>query len=212
MDQIAAAIAQANPDGRGIRAFGVRPLRDHLVGASVKSWMLMLLASVGIVLLIACANVANLLLARASTREREIAVRAALGAGRWRLVRQFIVESLVLSVGRDDARRRASRGGLVQVLRSAMPEGVPRVTTIALDLRVLAATAGMSLVTGLLFGIVPAWQLSKPNLTSALNEGARAASAGRGRQRLRARSSSWKSRSRSCCSWAPRSSSAASFA
>ena len=184
MDQIAAAIAQANPESRGIRAFGVRPLRDHLVGASVRSWMLMLLASVGIVLLIACANVANLLLARASTREREIAVRAALGAGRWRLVRQFLVESLVLS----------SAGTMlgvlvawwvVQVLRGSMPEDVPRLTTIALDLRVLAATTGVALVTGLLFGIVPAWQMSKPNLTNSLNEGARGAGAGRGRQRLR---------------------------
>ncbi len=184
MDQIAAAIVQANPDSRGLRAFGVRPLRDHLVGASVKSWMLMLLASVGIVLLIACANVANLLLARASTREREVAVRAALGAGRWRLVRQFIVESLVLSTA-GTVMAIVAAWWLVQVLRSAMPEGVPRVATIALDLRVLAATAGMSLVTGLLFGIVPAWQMSKPNLTSSLNEGTRSASAGRGRQRLR---------------------------
>jgi putative ABC transport system permease protein len=184
MDQIAAAIAQANPESRGTRAFGVRPLRDHLVGASMRSWMLMLLASVGIVLLIACANVANLLLARATSREREIAVRAALGAGRGRLVRQFIVESLVLSAAG------AILGvilayGLVQALRGAMPEGVPRVTTIALDLRVLAATAGVSLITGLLFGLVPAWQMSKPNLNNALNDGTRGASAGRARQRLR---------------------------
>ncbi len=184
MDQIAAAIAQANPESRGIRAFGVRPLRDHLVGASMRSWMLMLLASVGIVLLIACANVANLLLARATSREREIAVRAALGAGRWRLVRQFIVESLVLSAAG------AILGvilayWMVQALRGAMPEGVPRVTTIALDLRVLAATAGVSLITGLLFGLVPAWQMSKPNLNNALNDGTRGASAGRARQRLR---------------------------
>ena len=184
MDQIAAAIAQANPESRGIRAFGVRPLRDHLVGASMRSWMLMLLASVGIVLLIACANVANLLLARATSREREIAVRAALGAGRWRLVRQFIVESLVLSAAG------AILGvilayWMVQALRGAMPEGVPRVTTIALDLRVLAATAGVSLITGLLFGLLPAWQMSKPNLNNALNDGTRGASAGRARQRLR---------------------------
>ena len=184
MDQIAAAITQANPESRGIRAFGVRPLRDHLVGASMRSWMLMLLASVGIVLLIACANVANLLLARATSREREIAVRAALGAGRGRLVRQFIVESLVLSAAG------AILGvilayWMVQALRGAMPEGVPRVTTIALDLRVLAATAGVSLITGLLFGLVPAWQMSKPNLNNALNDGTRGASAGRARQRLR---------------------------
>ena len=184
MDQIAAAIAQANPESRGISLFGVRPLRDHLVGASMRSWMLMLLASVGIVLLIACANVANLLLARATSREREIAVRGALGAGRWRLVRQFMVESLVLSTAG------AILGvilafWIVQALRGAMPEGVPRVTTIAIDLRVLAATAGVSLMTGLLFGLVPAWQMSKPNLNNALNDGTRGASAGRAPQRVR---------------------------
>ena len=96
MDQIAAALQQAHPVWNKDRLIGVRPLRDHLVGASTKSWMLMLLGAVGIVLLIACANVANLLLARATAREREVGIRAALGAGRWRLVRQLMVESLVL--------------------------------------------------------------------------------------------------------------------
>ena len=98
MDQIAAAIEKTHPVWNKDRRAGVRLLRDHLVGASTKSWMLMLLGAVAIVLLIACANVANLLLARASTREREVGIRAALGAGRWRLVRQLMVESLVLSI------------------------------------------------------------------------------------------------------------------
>jgi predicted permease len=185
MDQIAAAIEQANPSAKGMNnkaAFGVRPLRDHLVGASMQSWMMMLLAAVGIVLLIACTNVANLLLARASAREREVAVRSALGASRWRIVRQLMVESLVLSVA-GTILSMALAWWTVDVLRSAMPEGVPRVTTIALDLRVLAAAAGLSIVTGLLFGIVPALQMSTPDLTSSLKEGVQ--SAGRARQRLR---------------------------
>ena len=184
MDQVAAAIEQANPQWVKDNKIGVRPLRDHLVGASMKSWMLMLLASVGIVLLIACANVANLLLARASTREREVAVRAALGAGRWRLIRQLMIESLVLSVA-GTAMAVMLASWTVQVLRSAMPEGVPRVATIALDLRVLAAAACLSLVTGVLCGIVPALQLSRPNLTNSLKDGIHGASAGRGRRRLR---------------------------
>jgi putative ABC transport system permease protein len=183
MDQVALAIEAANPVWNKDNRIGVRPLRDHLVGARTRSWMLMLLAAVGIVLLIACANVANLLLARASAREREVGIRAALGASRWRLIRQLMVESLLLSIA-GTVLATVVAFWAVQVLRGSMPEGVPRVTNIAVDLRVLAAAAGLSLATGLLFGVLPALQLSKPDLTHALKDGARG-SIGAGRQRLR---------------------------
>ncbi|HJR60839.1 MAG TPA: ABC transporter permease [Vicinamibacterales bacterium] len=183
MDQIAAGLQQAHPVWNRGRTIGVRPLRDHLVGASTKSWMLMLLGAVGIVLLIACANVANLLLARASAREREVGIRAALGAGRWRIIRQLMVESLVLSVIATVLAVMFAWWA-VQVLRTSMPEGVPRVASIALDLRVLATAAGLSILTGILFGIVPALQLSRPDLTHALKDGSRG-SVGAGRQHLR---------------------------
>jgi putative ABC transport system permease protein len=184
MDQIAAALEQAHPVWNKDKKAGVRPLHDHLVGARTRSWMLMLLGAVGIVLLIACANVANLLLARASAREREVGIRAALGAGRWRLVRQLLVESLVLSVvGSAIAVVLAWWG--VQLLRTSMPPGVPRVAEIALDLRVLGAAAVVSILTGVLFGIVPALQLSRPDLANALKEGSRGAGTGLGRHRLR---------------------------
>jgi putative ABC transport system permease protein len=177
MDQIAIALQTANPEWNKDTKFGVRPLIDHLVGARTKSWMLMLLGAVAIVLLIACANVANLLLARATAREREIGIRAALGAGRWRIVRQLMVESILLSVlGTAIAVGLAWWG--VQILRSSMPEGVPRVTNIAVDLRVLGAAAILSVLTGLLFGVVPALQLSRLNLTNALKEGARTSTGG----------------------------------
>jgi len=183
MDQVARAIQQANPVWNKDNLIGVRPLRDHLVGTRTRSWMLMLLGAVGIVLLIACANVANLLLARATAREREIGIRAALGAGRWRLVRQLLVESLVLSVtGTAFAFVLAVWG--VRVLKSAMPESLPRVSAIGVDWRVLAAASILAIATGILFGIVPALQLSKPDLTNALKDGARG-TAGAGRQRLR---------------------------
>ena len=184
MDQIAAALEQTHPEWNKDHRIGVRPLHDHIVGARTRSWMLMLLGAVGLVLLIACANVANLLLARATTREREIGIRAALGAGRWRLSRQLMTESLVL----------AAAGTMlavmfawlsIEVLRTSMPEGVPRVTQIAMDRRVLGAAVMLSVVTGLLFGVLPAWQLSRPDLTTALKDGTRGAGIGTGRQRIR---------------------------
>ena len=103
MNQIATALQQANPKWNKDTLLGVRPLHDHIVGARTTQWMLMLLGAVGIVLLIACANVANLLLARASEREREVGIRAALGAGRWQLMRQLMTENLVLAVAGDRA-------------------------------------------------------------------------------------------------------------
>ncbi len=184
LDQISAALKAANPKWNEFTLAGVRPLRDHVVGARTKQWMLMLLGAVGIVLLIACANVANLLLARASSREREVGIRAALGAGRWRLVRGLLVESLLLSVA-GTVLALFLAWWAVNVLRTSMPDGVPRLSTIAVDLRVLGVAAFVSLITGVLFGIVPALQLSRPNLTNALKEGARGASSGMAQQRMR---------------------------
>ena len=159
MTQVGTAVLNANPVWNKDHLIGVRPLIDHMLGARTKSWMLMLLGAVGIVLLIACANVANLLLARATAREREVGIRAALGAGRWRLIRQLMVESLVLSI-LGTVLATVLAWWAVQVLRTSMPDGVPRVAAIAVDLRVLAASAAMALITGTLFGIFPALQLS----------------------------------------------------
>ena len=185
MDQLADALRAEHPDWNRDTRFGVRSLVDQVVGAQTRSWMLMLLGAVGIVLLIACANVANLLLARATEREREMGVRAAIGAGRGRLIRQLLTESLMLSIAGTALAVLLAWWG-VEVLRTSLPEGVPRVAAIALDLRVLAVAAAAALTTGLLFGIVPALQLSKPDLSTALKEATRSASASRTRQRLRA--------------------------
>jgi len=184
MDQIARALTQQYPDWNKDSFIGVRPLIDHVVGARTKQWMLMLLGAVGLVLVIACANVANLLLARATAREREIGIRAALGAGRWRLVRQLLVESLVLALTGTVLGVLVAWWG-VHVLKTAMPDGVPRLATIGVDLRVLAAASGLAVLTGLIFGVVPALQLSRPDLTHALKDGQRGATSGSARRRLR---------------------------
>lgn len=183
MDQIAAALQAAHPEWNKDSLIGVRPLRDHIVGARTKSWMLMLLSAVGIVLLIACVNVATLQLARATTREREVGVRAALGAGRGRLVRQLLVENVVLSLA-GTALAVLLASWFVQVLKVSMPDGVARVSAIALDMRVLVVAALSAIVTGVSFGIAPALHLSKPDLVHALKEGARG-TVGAARQRVR---------------------------
>jgi putative ABC transport system permease protein len=184
LTQLADGLREVHPVWNQYTTFGARPLHDHIVGASTQRWMLMLLGAAALVLLIACANVANLQLARATTREREIGVRAALGAGRWRLVRGLMTESLVLSLLGTALAVVAATWG-VNVLRAAMPENVPRLASIAIDLRVLGAAALIAIVTGLMFGAVPAIQMTRPDLTHALKEGARGTSASRSRQWLR---------------------------
>jgi putative ABC transport system permease protein len=184
MSHVAGAIAAANPATNAGHGIGVRSLRDHLVGAATRSWLLMLLGAAGIVLLIACTNVANLWLARSSVQQRDAAVHAALGASRGRLMQRFLIESILVSVV-------GSLVGLVlawqgaRLLRAAMPEGLARITTIGLDLRVLAVAAAVALVTGLVSGVIPALQVSRPALSTVLSEHSRGGGIGRGRRRTR---------------------------
>jgi putative ABC transport system permease protein len=182
MTQIATAIELANPVWNKNQTIGVRPLADHIVGTRIRSWMWLLLGAVGLVLLIACANIANLLLARASARERETSIRAALGASRWRLIRQLLIESLVLSFAATIVAV-GMAWWAIDVLKASLPDDLPRVTAIALDGRVLLMSGFTAILTAIAFGLVPAVQASS-DLSSALKDGAHGASA-TARQRLR---------------------------
>src|SRR5205085_7741560 len=166
----------------GRRAY-VLTLHDHLVG-KVRGWMLMLLGAVVLVLLIACANVANLMLVRATGRSREMGIRAALGASPWRLVRALLVEGVVLALGGAALGVALASLG-IRVLRAWLPAGLPRVASIGMDERVLLTAIASAVVTGLFFGIVPALQSSRPDLVGALNGCGRFASGGGRSQQLR---------------------------
>jgi putative ABC transport system permease protein len=176
IDTISAALRQQYPDSNtnvGVKAV---PLARAMV-ADARSALLMLCAMAGCVLLVACVNVVNLLLARSVSRQKEISIRTALGAGRWHIVKQLLSESVLLSAA----------GGVVGLmiatwaldsLKAFLPASIPRIAEVSPDLRVLAFTALVSLGAAVLAGLLPAWRASHPNITGSLNENARGSSEG----------------------------------
>src|SRR5215213_7192598 len=179
LNTIAARLEQQYPDTNTGRRVRIESLRESVIG-DVRPTLLTLLGAVGFVLLIACANVANLLLTRSAGRQREMAIRTALGAGRMRILRQLFTESTVLALA----------GGIVglllaiwgtSVLSSYIPEGIPRMSELSVDGSVLAFTFGASLLTGVFFGLAPVLQSAKTNLTETLKEGERNSSPGHNR-------------------------------
>ena len=167
---IAANLERQFPDSNGQVGASVVPLRDDLVGDTKNSFFLML-GAVGLVLLIACANVANLMLSRAFARQKEMALRCALGASRWRIIRQLLIESSILGLF-GGVLGLALGWGIIQAFSRSTSSLLPRFSTLELNGSVLAFTFALALATGLLFGLVPALQASRPDLIEELKGGA----------------------------------------
>jgi predicted permease len=179
MASIAQRLASQYPDSNRRLGAVVYPMKDEILGDTrVALWVLM--AAAGCVLLIACANLASLLLARAVARQREMAVRAALGAGRWRLVRQMVTEAIVLSMAGGAIGLLLAPVGM-RVLARLVPAGLPTSATPAIDARLLGFTLALALATGILFSIVPSIQAARASLNDALKQGGRTGVGGRGR-------------------------------
>jgi putative ABC transport system permease protein len=170
----------ASNTGWGITLF---PMAEMFTGR-IRPVLLILLGAVGLLLLIACANLANLLLARAATREKEIAIRGALGAGRSRIVRQLLTESLVLALAGGALGLVLAAWG-VRLMRGVVPGMFPMLQHMRVDLPVLAFTFGISILTGLLFGLVPAWRSAHTDLNTTLKEAAGRSESAGGSHRIR---------------------------
>ncbi|MBX7185315.1 MAG: ABC transporter permease [Vicinamibacteria bacterium] len=179
MDAVARDLAAAYPDANKGSGITMVPLKTDVVG-NVRGTLLVLLGAVAFVLLIACANVSNLLLARSTGRTREFAIRLSLGASPWRVIGQLLTESVILGIAGGAIGLALAKASMVVILKG-LADAIPRTDEIALDSRVLLFTAGISILAGIVFGLAPAMRMLRPQLSETLREGGRGTSGARHR-------------------------------
>src|SRR4030095_12583648 len=183
MTTISERLAQTYPDDNGGTGVVLVPLRDQVVGSYQKP-LVVLLVAVGFILLIACANVANLMMARTSARNREVAIRRAMGAGQLRLIRQMLTESIVLATAGGVLGMLLATWG-VQLLLGLTPKDIPRLESVSVDAPALMFSLAISIGTGVLFGLAPAWHARRLNLNESLRDGGRGIAGLAGVKRVR---------------------------